>query len=91
MHCAAVSEFAFLPTPALGASIQDGQAPRKLLAGWKLKSMHAHGPLFVCKEEFATQKVGSVDGSCADCKKSAAGWLDPDVEEFFCEDLTNLT
>eukprot|EP00439_Symbiodinium_sp_Y106_P046436 s1976_g5.t3 len=38
------------------------------------------------QEELATQKVGSVDGSCTDCQKSAAGWLDPDVEEFFCED-----
>ncbi|CAE7907626.1 tdrd9, partial [Symbiodinium necroappetens] len=38
------------------------------------------------QEELATQKVGSVDGSCTECQKSAAGWLDPDVEEFFCED-----
>lgn len=40
----------------------------------------------VSQEEFSAQKVGSVEGHCSECKNSKKGWLDPDVEEFFCED-----
>lgn len=38
------------------------------------------------EEELATQRVGSVKGDCKECGNEAAvGWLDPDIEEFFCE------
>jgi flagellar motor component MotA len=38
------------------------------------------------EEELATQKVGKCKGTCQECKQADAnGWLDPDVEEFFCE------
>jgi len=38
-------------------------------------------------QEFATQKVGTVNGKCAECsKEDSKGWLDPDIDEFFCED-----
>merc|ERR1712032_1358606 len=38
------------------------------------------------EEELATQRVGSVSGDCKECGQVAAvGWLDPDIEEFFCE------
>jgi len=36
--------------------------------------------------ELATQKVGAVAGTCDQCKKEGNGWLDPDVEDFFCEE-----
>jgi len=37
--------------------------------------------------DLAQQRVGEVIGECQECKKaSAVGWLDPDVEDFFCED-----
>jgi len=38
------------------------------------------------EEELATQKVGSVSGKCTDCGTDADGWLDPDIEDFFCEE-----
>lgn len=38
------------------------------------------------QDQFASQKVGSVEGYCSGCQNSKKGWLDPDVEEFFCED-----
>jgi hypothetical protein len=38
------------------------------------------------EEELATQRVGSVRGKCTQCQtENAIGWLDPDVEDFFCE------
>eukprot|EP00929_Paragymnodinium_shiwhaense_P007623 TRINITY_DN111533_c0_g1_i1.p1 TRINITY_DN111533_c0_g1~~TRINITY_DN111533_c0_g1_i1.p1 ORF type:complete len:437 (+),score=111.80 TRINITY_DN111533_c0_g1_i1:107-1312(+) len=38
-------------------------------------------------QELAKHKVGHVLGNCQECKKEQlGGWLDPDVEEFFCED-----
>lgn len=37
------------------------------------------------EEELATQRVGNVQGTCTECKVEAAGWLDPDVDDFFCE------
>jgi len=38
------------------------------------------------EDELATQKVGTVSGNCNECgAEGAAGWLDPDIEEFFCE------
>merc|ERR1712232_667977 len=38
-------------------------------------------------EELATHKVGLVKGTCAECKAAqVGGWLDPDIEDFFCED-----
>lgn len=44
----------------------------------------------ISKEDFATQKVGSVEGICAECRTSKKGWLDPDVEDFYCEDCWRL-
>lgn len=40
------------------------------------------------EKDLARHKVGSVMGHCQECKKEEEkpGWLDPDVEEFFCED-----
>jgi len=38
------------------------------------------------EEELATQKVGSVSGKCTECGAAADGWLDPDIDDFFCED-----
>jgi len=38
------------------------------------------------EEELAQHKVGSVEGNCQECKQEKCdGWLDPDIEEFFCE------
>merc|ERR1712187_202223 len=37
------------------------------------------------EEELATQKVGQVLGTCTECKTEANGWLDPDIEDFFCD------
>lgn len=38
------------------------------------------------EEEMAIQKCGHVRGSCGECKAvDVLGWLDPDIEEFFCE------
>mmetsp|Transcript_46739 Transcript_46739/g.100013 ORF Transcript_46739/g.100013 Transcript_46739/m.100013 type:complete len:388 (-) Transcript_46739:42-1205(-) len=37
--------------------------------------------------ELAHQKVGIVKSTCAECGSTEVeGWLDPDVEDFFCED-----
>lgn len=36
------------------------------------------------EEELKSQKVGIVSGTCGECKEHSTGWLDPDVEEFFC-------
>lgn len=36
--------------------------------------------------ELATQKVGAVAGICTECKKEGNGWLDPDIDDFFCEE-----
>ena len=44
-----------------------------------------------CVQEFSAQKVGSVEGDCSECKNSKRGWLDPDVEEFFCEECCDHT
>merc|ERR1711998_21767 len=39
------------------------------------------------KEEWAKQQTGTVIDDCAQCKKTGVdGWLDPDIEEFFCAD-----
>jgi len=38
------------------------------------------------EELLVKHKVGSVKGACNECKKEGDGWLDPDIEEFFCED-----
>mmetsp|Transcript_45315 Transcript_45315/g.144416 ORF Transcript_45315/g.144416 Transcript_45315/m.144416 type:complete len:387 (+) Transcript_45315:215-1375(+) len=38
------------------------------------------------EEELSTQKVGSVVGACTECGKTGDGWLDPDIEDFFCRD-----
>merc|ERR1712232_900235 len=40
------------------------------------------------EEELKTQKVGGVSGVCKECKVEAqkTGWIDSDVDEFFCED-----
>lgn len=37
-------------------------------------------------EELATQKVGSVQGKCQECSAEGEGWLDPDIEQFYCEE-----
>eukprot|EP00933_Yihiella_yeosuensis_P030827 TRINITY_DN24399_c0_g1_i1.p1 TRINITY_DN24399_c0_g1~~TRINITY_DN24399_c0_g1_i1.p1 ORF type:complete len:339 (-),score=60.02 TRINITY_DN24399_c0_g1_i1:86-1102(-) len=38
------------------------------------------------QQELAQHKVGFVKGKCTDCAQEANGWLDPDVDDFFCED-----
>jgi hypothetical protein len=39
------------------------------------------------KEEWKKQQSGTVRGTCSECKaEDAVGWLDPDVNEFFCVD-----
>lgn len=39
------------------------------------------------ESELATQTVGLVKGKCTECGAlDSDGWLDPDIEEFFCED-----
>lgn len=39
------------------------------------------------KGEFAAHKVGVATGLCTECgKQNSDGWLDPDIEEFFCQD-----
>lgn len=37
------------------------------------------------EEELATHKVGAVSGKCSDCGVEGSGFVDPDVETFFCE------
>merc|ERR1712187_755404 len=37
------------------------------------------------EEELATHKVGEVQGKCTECGEEGIGWLDPDIEDFFCE------
>lgn len=38
------------------------------------------------EEELAMHRVGAVSGKCNECNQESTGWLDPDVDEFFCED-----
>uniref|UniRef100_A0A7S2QE74 Guanylate-binding protein N-terminal domain-containing protein n=1 Tax=Zooxanthella nutricula TaxID=1333877 RepID=A0A7S2QE74_9DINO len=40
------------------------------------------------EQEYESQRVGSVMGNCMECKaaEERVGWLDPDIDEFYCED-----
>lgn len=37
------------------------------------------------EDELATHKVGAVSGKCKECDVDGDGFVDPDVEDFFCE------
>jgi len=39
------------------------------------------------EDELAQQRVGQVVSKCTECgTEEASGWLDPDIDDFFCED-----
>mmetsp|Transcript_16747 Transcript_16747/g.39252 ORF Transcript_16747/g.39252 Transcript_16747/m.39252 type:complete len:383 (+) Transcript_16747:74-1222(+) len=38
------------------------------------------------EEQMALQSLGVVRGDCSECGMAAEGWLDPDVDDFFCEE-----